>query len=280
MNSFTTVLTRTGILVFAAAALLSADTLTLRSGETIQGTFLGGTTRQIRMDLNGEVRTWDISQVQSVVFSDSGDQPPQQFSNPYPPPAANQYPPPYPNPDFSQNAAPDAGPGPMGITIPVDTPMTIRMIDAVDSETSRLGQTYRASLDEPVYVNGQEIIPRGADVLTKLVASQQSGKIQGRTALTLALSTVTVNGQAVDVTSTDVKTESSARGNRSAGVIGGAAALGAIIGAIAGGGQGAAIGAGSGAAVGTGVQVLTSGQQVKIPSETRLTFRLQRPVQL
>jgi hypothetical protein len=154
------------------------------------------------------------------------------------------------------------------------------MIDAVNSDTSRLGETFRASLDEPVVVDGQEVIPRGADVLTKLVQDQQSGKIQGRTVLTLALSTITVNGRPLDVTSTDVKTESSSRGGRSGKVIGGTAALGAIIGAIAGGGKGAAIGAGSGAAVGTGAEVLTGGQKVKIPSETRLTFRLQNPVQL
>jgi hypothetical protein len=117
-------------------------------------------------------------------------------------------------------------------------------------------------------------------VLTKLVADQQSGKIEGRTALTLALSTMTVNGRPIDVTSTDVKTESGSRAARSGGVIGGTAALGAIIGAIAGGGKGAAIGAGSGAAVGTGAEVLTNGQKVKIPSETRLSFRLQSPIQL
>jgi hypothetical protein len=166
------------------------------------------------------------------------------------------------------------------MTIPIDTNVKIRMIDSVNSDTSHLGETFRASLDEPVYVNGQEAIPRGADVVTKLVEDQQSGKIEGRTVLTLALSTIAVNGRLVDVTSTDVKTESSSRGQRSAGVIGGTAALGAIIGAIAGGGKGAAIGAGSGAAVGTGAEVLTSGQKVKIPSETRLTFRLQSPVQL
>jgi hypothetical protein len=167
-----------------------------------------------------------------------------------------------------------------GITIPVDTSVTIRMIDSVNSDTARLGQTFRASLAEPVYVNGREVIPRGADVVTRLVTDQQSGKIEGRTVLTLALSTITINGRTMDVTSTDVKTESSSRGNRSAGVIGGTAALGAIVGALAGGGKGAAIGAGSGAVVGTGAEVLTSGQKVKIPSETRLTFRLQNPVQL
>ena len=109
---------------------------------------------------------------------------------------------------------------------------------------------------------------------------QQSGKIRRPHGADAGAATITINGRPVDVTTTDVRPESSSRGERSAGVIGGTAALGAIIGAIAGGGKGAAIGAGSGAAVGTGAEVLTSGQKVKIPSETRLTFRLASPVQL
>ena len=263
---------RTGILIFSAAALLSADTLTLRSGETVQGIYLGGTARQVRMDLNGDIRNYDIAQVESVIFSDQGSQPPQR-SQSYPPPS-DRYPP------VDRYPSNGAGPGSLGLVIPVDTQVKIRMIDAVNSDTARLGQTFRASLDEPIFVNGQEAIPRGADVLTKLVEARQSGKIEGRTTLTLGLSTITVNGRPIDVTSTDVKSESSSRGARSAGVIGGTAALGAIIGAVAGGGKGAAIGAGSGAAVGTGAEVLTSGQKVRIPSESRLTFRLQSPMQL
>jgi len=288
---------RAGALVCTAAAFLSADTLTLRTGETIQGTYLGGTARQVRMDLNGEIRTFDIGQVQSVIFSDPAYHPappysPAPSSRAYPPPAP--YPPsapypaqapypapaPYPPPAPYPATAPNTAPPTAGLTIPVDTPITIRMIDPVDSETARLGQTFRASIDEPVMVNGQEVIPRGADVVTKLVEAQQSGKIQGRAVLTLALSTISVNGQQVNVTSSDVRTESNSRGARSGAVIGGTAALGAIIGAIAGGGKGAAIGATSGAAAGTGVQVLTAGQKVKVPSETRLTFQLQNPVQL
>jgi hypothetical protein len=276
--------TRTGALICSAALLLSADTLVLRNGATVQGTYIGGDARQVRIDQNGTVRSYDIGQVQSVIFSDNGYQPP--------PPAASSYPAPYPNNRSNDRANYPTPPPPppqslagntlpaAGITIPSDTSLTVRMIDSVNSDTSRLGETFRASLDEPVYVNGQVVIPRGVDVLTKLVTDQQSGKIEGRTVMTLALSTVTINGRPVDVTSSDVKTESSSRGARSAKVIGGATALGAIIGAVAGGGKGAAIGAGSGAAVGAGAEVLTSGQKVKIPSETRLTFRLQSPVQL
>jgi len=266
------------------AAVCSADTVTLRNGQIVQGTYLGGTARQIRIDVNGSIQTLDVGQVQTVSF-DGG-------YAPAPPPAPA---PPAEYRDYrGERGSGDRGsvdhsngysqappaPGGLGVTIPADTPITVRMIESVNSETARLGQSYRASLDEPLFANGQQIVPRGADVMTKLVADEQSGKIQGRTALTLALVSITVNGQTIPITSTDVRTESASRGARSAGVIGGGTALGAIVGAIAGGGKGAAIGAASGAAVGTGAEVLTKGQTVKIPSETRLTFRLQTPIQL
>lgn len=275
MNAFWRPLVWATGLICATALLLNADTLVLRNGGTVQGIYAGGDSHQVRMDQNGTIRTFDIAQVQSVIFSETSYQPPP------PAPSSSSYP--SSNPPRSSRDNGNYQPPPpqsVGITLPVDTPVKIRMIDSVNSDTSRQGETFRAALDEPIYVDGQQVIPRGADVMTKLVTDQQSGKIEGRTVLTLALSTITVNGSPVDVTSTDVKTESSSRGQRSAGVIGGTAALGAIIGAIAGGGKGAAIGAGSGAAVGTGAEVLTSGQKVKIPSETRLTFRLQNPVQL
>jgi len=254
-------LASTLLMTLAAAFSSYADTLTLRGGEVIQGTYLGGNARQIRIDVNGDVQSFDVGQVRSVSFADEGYQP-------------------APAPRSSASPAPGRVPDASGLTIPADTPITVRMIEAVNSDSARLGQTFRASLDEPVYVNGQQILPRGADVLTKLVDDRRSGKLQGRTVLTLALVNINVGGRTVDVTSGDVQTASEARGTKTAKVVGGTTALGAVIGAIAGGGQGAAIGAVSGAAVGGGAQVLTNGQQVKIPSETRLTFRLQAPVQL
>ena len=267
-------------LLFGVAAFLSADTLTLRNGETIQGTFLGGTARQVRMDLNGDIRNYDVGQVESIRFSDpnyqSSDQPrSDQRMRRAPDGDARDS-----RSDGRDSRNYDAPRQAGGAMIPTDTQITVRMIDAVDSEKARLGETFRASLDEPIVVGGREVIPRGADVLTKLVADQKSGKIEGRTVLTLAIQTITVDGRPVDVTTSDVLTASNSRGKKSAGVIGGGAALGAIIGGIVGGGKGAAIGAGSGAAVGAGTQVLTGGQKVKIPSETRLSFRLQNPVLL
>jgi hypothetical protein len=254
-----------------AVAFCSADTLTLRSGKVITGQYLGGDARHIRMAVGDRVDTFDVADVGDLEFSgDTRQNPP-----PSPPPdqgfAPSQVPPPPP--------APAGAPPVTGVQIPTGTPITVRMIDKVDSNVARLGQTFRASVDEPVLMNGQTVIPRGADAMVKLVEDQQSGKFEGKTILTLALTDITINGQTIDTTTGDVSKASSSRGARTAGVVGGATALGAIIGALAGGGRGAAIGAASGAAVGTGAQVITKGQQVKIPSETRLNFTLQQPIQ-
>jgi hypothetical protein len=251
------------------AGLMSADTVILKNGDHVQGTFLGGTARQIRLDTPSGQQTIEIERVESIRFDDSSAPAASARPEMRRPVQAEQ-------PRDYQAQQPSSS----GLTIPADTLIEVRMIDSVDSERTRLGQTFRASLDEPIVVNGQQVVPRGADVICKLVDDKQSGKIQGRTVLTLALQNIQINGRLVDVTSNDVTEQSSSRGARSAKVVGGTAAVGAIIGAIAGGGKGAAIGAGSGAAVGTGAQVLTKGQTVKIPSETRLTFRLQQPVQI
>jgi len=263
---------RVSMVLAAIAALGVADTLTLRSGQVVRGEYLGGDARHVKMAVGDRVETYSVEDVSGLSFvggermSSDNDQRNDNDRH-----------------DNGVREAPPSGQPPAavsGVVIPVGTSITVRMIDSVNSQQSRLGETFRASVDEPVMVDGQTVVPRGADAITKLVEDQQSGKIEGKTVLTLVLQQVLVNGRMVDLTSGDVSQSSGSRGARSAKVIGGTAALGAIIGALAGGGKGAAIGAGSGAAVGTGAEVLTKGQTVKIPSETRLTFVLQQPAQL
>jgi hypothetical protein len=162
-------------------------------------------------------------------------------------------------------------------TLPAGTNLVIRMIESVDSETNRVGQSFRASLDQPVMVDGQTAIPRGADAVVKLVDAKDSGKLTGRADLTLALQSVSINGHFVDINTQSISKEGASQGAKTAKVAGGTAAVGAVIGAIAGGGKGAAIGAGAGAAAGAGSQVIMGGQHVKVPSETRLTFVLDNP---
>jgi hypothetical protein len=271
-------LLRVATVAIVFVSLCAADSLTLRSGKVIDGQYLGGDARQVRMAVGDRVETFEIDDIASLQFGgaqrvsqsqdrdrdrdrDRGGSTSQErdrggFASQQPPAQVS------------------------GLQIPTGTPVTVRTIDAIDSERARLGETFRCSVDEPVMVGDQTVIPRGADAVAKLVEDKQSGKFEGKTVLTLALQQVMVNGRMVDITTGDVSEASSSRGGRTAKVVGGTTALGAIIGALAGGGKGAAIGAASGAAVGGAAQVMTKGQQVKIPSETRLTFTIQQPVQL
>jgi hypothetical protein len=164
--------------------------------------------------------------------------------------------------------------------LPSGSQISVRLIDPVDSERNREGDEFRASLEDPITLGNDVVVQKGADARVRLVAEQESGKFQGRAALTVQLISITTDGKTVPVNSSDVSEYSGSRGARTAKSAAAVGAVGAIIGAIAGGGKGAAIGAGAGAAAGAGAQTVMKGQQVKIPSETVLTFTTQKPVQL
>jgi hypothetical protein len=164
--------------------------------------------------------------------------------------------------------------------IPQGTEITVRTIDSIDSERAREGDTFRASLEDPLEVDGNVIAPKGADAIVRLAGEKDSGKLTGRTVLTISLESVNIDGRQVPIRTSSVSQESKSRGARTAKSAAGVGAVGAIIGAIAGGGKGAAIGAGAGAAAGAGGQVFMKGQRVKVPSETVLTFTTDYPVKI
>jgi hypothetical protein len=276
-------------IAFALATAGFADTITLKSGRVVNGTYLGGTARQVRVEVGDRVETLDVSEISRIEFGGleaavpdrpvlhradpNNDRPPMQRR-------ADAEPPTIMRPDPVQTAAPAPARARGPVDLPAGTNIVVRMIDGVDSDTARVGQTFNGSLDEAVMINGETVIPRGADVVLKLVDAKDSGKLTGRAELTLDLMSVRVDGRMVDVNTQTVSRESSSRGERTAKVAGGTAAVGAIIGAIAGGGKGAAIGAAAGGAAGAGAEVVTKGQRVKIPSETRLTFVTDTPVRI
>ena len=268
-------------LVLATAGF--ADTVTLRSGRVIHGTYLGGTARQLRVDTGDRVETLDVGDIVRIEFGDYAPAPaPAASSDDGRPRLRRAQPDSQPTilrPD--DDAAPAPPPAPRALVeLPAGTNLVVRMIDGVDSDVNRVGQTFAASMDQPVTMGGETIIPRGADVVIKLVDAKQSGKLTGTAVLTLDLMSVKVNGKLVDIDTQSVSRESDSRGQRTAKVAGGGAAVGAIIGAIAGGGKGAVIGGGAGAAAGAGAEAVTQGQRVKVPSETRLTFVLDTSVRI
>jgi hypothetical protein len=156
--------------------------------------------------------------------------------------------------------------------IPSGATIKIRMIDRLSSAEARVGDTFRATLEEPIAVNDKELYPRGADVAGRIVDVHQSGRLSEPGELDLVLNTVSSAGRTSSLRVTPLVMKGDSHGKSNATKIGGGAALGAIIGAIAGGGKGAAVGTVAGGAAGTGAAAATGKREVEIASETVLSF--------
>lgn len=174
--------------------------------------------------------------------------------------------------------SPPAEPQPYKVEIPAGTPIPVRLIDPVDTGVNHPGDTFRGTLDTPITVDGDEIIPAGSDVTLRLDEVKSAGRISGRAEVNLVVTSITFQGRRYAVNSSSYERQGRSEGKRSAATIGGVTAAGAIIGAIAGGGKGAAIGAAAGAGAGTAASAATKGQQIVLNSEALLDFRLDAPL--
>ena len=175
-------------------------------------------------------------------------------------------------------ATPPPPPPPQKVTIPAGTTLAVRLVDAIDSEKNQPGETFRATLNSPLAVEGDVAIPSGYDVEGHIVDVKSAGKFAGQSLLVLQLDRISVGGKSYSIETDQYKRQGSSRGKNTAEKVGAGAAIGAIIGGIAGGGKGAGIGAAAGGGLGGGVQAATKGQQIKLASETVLNFTLQNPL--
>ena len=277
--------------LIAAFALLAApafsDTLVLKNGEKISGYFEGGSPRVIKFRASdGVVKDYDLLSVQQIQFGDEKTASSPNSSN-----ATTSS----SNAATSRSATSGADPRLLpgnervtkpastnaantGWTIPTGSKIVIRMIDSVNSETNKLGDTFVAVLDEPISQGGIEVIPRGADVRGRIAKIDDAGRLKGSAQLGLELAQIIVNGIPYSVTTSEYNEVGEGRGKETAKRAGIGAGIGAAIGAIAGGGKGAAIGAGVGGGGATAIQVLTKGEKLNIPSETKLEFTLRSPL--
>lgn len=306
MKSPGRIIAAVGLGLFLAGAA-AADTLELKDGRILHGRYLGGTQAVLRFEISGEVQTFYVSETLALTFTgDSGAASAPAPAAPASPPSAAPTPTPANAPD-AQNVPPaDAAPKPVlsqdvpppsarpaspalvsspqdpaaqygEVTIPAGQSLLIRMIDGVDSSRNHVGDVFHASLETDLYVNNTLLARKGTDVYGQLVNAQEAGHLSGSAELQLALMRIVIDGHDYPLVSSDYSLKGQSRSADTAKKVGGGAIFGAILGAIAGGGRGAAIGAGAGSAAGAGVQVLTRGQQVRVPSETLLEFRLQQP---
>jgi hypothetical protein len=179
-----------------------------------------------------------------------------------------------------QAAQPVAPPPPEPIVVPSGTTLTVRVGQALSSKTSQAGQTFLATMAQPVSVGGRSAIPSGSTVSGTVVSAKAKGKFKGEGELSLALRSITVHGHTYNITTQVLDNTSKGKGKRTAATTGGGAAGGALIGGIAGGGKGAAIGALVGGGAGLVGGAATGNKQIEIPAESALSFRLSAPLTL
>jgi hypothetical protein len=178
----------------------------------------------------------------------------------------------------AQNTPPPPPPAPAKVTVPSGTSIPVRLVDTIDSATAQTGDTFHATLDSPIAVDGDVVIPAHYDVEGHIVAAQSSGKFAGKALLELQLDRIKVGERWYNVESDHFKQETGSRGKNTAAKVGGGAVAGAILGGIFGGGKGAAIGSVAGAGAGGGVQAASKKPDIKLSSERILTFALQQAV--
>lgn len=222
------------------------DTLLLRDGKEIDGTFVGATARQVEfLPASGKTLKISIDRVESLRFS------------------------------VPAVAAAASAPRPAGkpVVLPAGTTFRVRTIDPIDVDATQAGAAFPASIDDPIMLGGDVIVPRNADATLVASKVKQGGRMKGSDVIELKVNSIVVRGRSYPVVTSVSETKSAGEGKKTAGKVVGGAGLGAIIGGIAGGGVGAGIGALAGGAGGT-VLAATGQPHLKIPAETRLQFQL------
>ena len=166
-------------------------------------------------------------------------------------------------------AASAAGQSTKRVMVPAGTRILIRTIDALDSSKQKAGYRFTASRNEPA--SGRHGCRAEAS---------SAGRMYGSSQLTLELTDIVINGTAYPLLTSTFEVKGKGEGKKTAGKVLGGTGLGALIGGVAGGGTGAAIGALAGAAGGTALAASKKGEQLQIPSESLLEFRLEQPASL
>lgn len=193
-------------------------------------------------------------------------QPSVQAQNTPPPPPVQAAPPPPPQPVVRD------------VTIPAGTVVPVRITETLDSKTAQTNDAFHGALAADLGTQGVIALRRGAPVVGRIVEAREAAHFKGQSMLSLELTDIQRGGQKIAVTTDAYTKQGTARGKNTATKAGGGAAVGAIIGALAGGGKGAAIGGLAGAAAGTGVNAVTRGEQTVIQTETLINFQLQSPI--
>ena len=178
----------------------------------------------------------------------------------------------------AQNAAQAPQAADQTVTIPEGTKLDVSLLDPIGSASDTSGETFRATLDGPIVVNGVVAVQKDANLTGKVVVARSSGHLQTPAELVVTLTSLEVGGKTYPILTSERSWRGHSHKKRNAELIGGGTGVGALIGALVGRGKGAAIGAGVGAGGGTATAYATGKKDISIPAETPLRFVLRRPV--
>ena len=178
------------------------------------------------------------------------------------------------------HAMPPAAQDENTVTVPAGTRILIRTSDAVDSSKQQAGARFTGILETNLQAGDVVAAPRGTTVHGRLSSAKSAGRMSGGAQMTLELTDIVIGGNAHPIKTGSYEVRSEGQGEKTAGRIGVGAGLGALVGGIAGGGKGAGIGMAAGAGAGTAASAAEGGQQISIPTESLLEFRLEQPATL
>jgi hypothetical protein len=166
------------------------------------------------------------------------------------------------------------------VTVPAGSRILVRMADSIDSSKQKAGFRFTGSLETNLQADDVVVARRGTPVYGLLATASSSGRMKGSSELELELTEIVINGTSYPLLTNTYEIEGKGEGGNTAKKVIGGAGLGALIGGLAGGGKGAGIGVLAGAGAGTAVAATKKGQQISIPSESLIEFRLAQPVAL
>jgi len=238
---------------FMITAGAMADTLHFRSGQSLEGTFLGASASQVKfLGPDGRSKTYSLADVEGISFAVKV------------PPA-------------SANRPPVADSKPRKVTVLAGTPIQVRMVDSLDTSKTQTGDLFTATLASNLVANDVVVARQGTTVHGKVTKSSNARRLTGKSEMQLELTNIIVDGTAYPISTSGFQQKGKSEGAQTARKTLGGAGLGAAIGAIAGdAGKGAAIGA----VAGVGLAATKKGQPIRVPSETLLEFSLRQPTTL